>query len=1029
MNFRVLPPRRAVAPVLTLEQRAALGGDGVRVVLGGPGTGKSTVAAAAAAERVRGGAELERIIVVSHTRPAAQQLRRDITRRIDRAQTGAMVTTVHGLSLGLLRRFLPHEDEGWRLLRAPEQEQRIRELLDGQPVEAWPEAVRPALRTRAFARQLREVLARVRQLSLDPEALESMAREGGDELFAAVARFLESYLTVGDFSGTLDYAELVYRTRLLLTDSAVTDAVRASFDAVIVDDAHELDPAQVGLVTDLARAGLPLLALGDPRQRIGGYRGASATALTDLGGLPGARTLVLAAGHRARTEVAAALGALQPRIGGPVDLPPPLPAGPGGRVAARVFDDATAELAHVAAEIRSAVTVDGLDWGDLVVVTRSGRSQLSGIAAELIRQGVPVEVSGDEIAVAEQPAAATLLLALDVAARGGAPAADEARLLLSSPLAGLDGVAQRALGRSLVARHRALGTSAVLTARCLADADLLTGIDTPEASAARRLGRLLAEAASLLEGGGEVQEALWLLWDRSPWPARLRERALRGSRRADADLDAVVELFDLAARSGDMRGQAGAVTFIAEVAGQEIPADTGRESSVTGRGVRVVTAHRTRGLQWERVWILGVQEGAWPRLTRAGLLLDPDRIGPEALAPPGQASQLAAERRLFHVACSRAVSELRVSAVQGIEGEGGRPSRFLDELGVAVERVYGRPRDLLSTASLVGDLRRTLADETAGPGLRRAAALRLARLSQVEAPDGAPGFPGAAPDGWWGLHPPSPGVSPDDGPVRITGSSLEMLLECPRRWFLSRRAKADSGRQSRASVGDVVHLLARHAAVDGLDAAGMRAKLAEVWTRIPFEAEWLSTSERSEIEAAIDRFARYHEHSRDTLLAVEHPFRVSLTVAGQEVQLDGTVDRLERLPDGRLRIVDLKTGRRLLKEADVVDHAQLGVYQLAASLGAFEDVAPGARAVAPPALLFLRGGEALPLEVAQPSIDDSPRLPAEDPGDGPTWVHDRIRSAVEIVRGGRYDATECASCRYCPFAASCPALGRSGVAL
>ena len=48
---------------------------------------------------------------------------------------------------GLLRRFLPHEDEGWRVLRAPEQEQRIRELLDGQPVEAWPEAVRPALRT------------------------------------------------------------------------------------------------------------------------------------------------------------------------------------------------------------------------------------------------------------------------------------------------------------------------------------------------------------------------------------------------------------------------------------------------------------------------------------------------------------------------------------------------------------------------------------------------------------------------------------------------------------------------------------------------------------------------------------------------------------------------------------------------------------------------------------------------------------------------------------------------------------------
>ncbi|WP_331715386.1 UvrD-helicase domain-containing protein [Tessaracoccus coleopterorum] len=56
---------------------------------------------------------------------------------------------------------------------------------------------------------------------------------------------------------------------------------------MIVDDAHESDSAQVGLIGDLARAGLPVLAVGDPHQRIGGYRGASPSALADIAELPG----------------------------------------------------------------------------------------------------------------------------------------------------------------------------------------------------------------------------------------------------------------------------------------------------------------------------------------------------------------------------------------------------------------------------------------------------------------------------------------------------------------------------------------------------------------------------------------------------------------------------------------------------------------------------------------------------------------------------------------------------------------------
>lgn len=132
--------------------------------------------------------------------------------------------------------------------------------------------------------------------------------------------------------------------------------------------------------------------------------------------------------------------------------------------------------------------------------------------------------------------------------------------------------------------------------------------------------------AALGRGCG-VQDTLWCLWDGTAWPERLRGEALSGSRRAHRDLDAMVELFELAARRAAwLRGIAGARTFAAEISGEEIPADTGRELELGDAGVRLVTAHRAKSLEWERVWVVGVQEGGWPAQTRGGPLLDPDRL-------------------------------------------------------------------------------------------------------------------------------------------------------------------------------------------------------------------------------------------------------------------------------------------------------------------------------------------------------------------------------------------------------------------
>ena len=136
---------------------------------------------------------------------------------------------------------------------------------------------------------------------------------------------------------------------------------------------------------------------------------------------------------------------------------------------------------------------------------------------------MPVEVAGDEIPLAADPAVRPLLLGLQVAARGGAPTADEAQLLLTSPLGGLDSMAIRRLGRALREAERAelAGTalprpSAELISAALRHPDLLDDCPT-ECGCGRgpAAGQLLRRCERAIRTGSTAEEALWVLWSRT----------------------------------------------------------------------------------------------------------------------------------------------------------------------------------------------------------------------------------------------------------------------------------------------------------------------------------------------------------------------------------------------------------------------------------------------------------------------------------------------------------------------------------
>ncbi|MCX4586839.1 ATP-dependent DNA helicase [Streptomyces sp. NBC_01481] len=623
-------------------------------------------------------------------------------------------------------------------------------------------------------------------------------------------------------------------------------------------------------------------------------------------------------------------------------------------------------------------------------------------------------------------------------AQGTAPATSWLRTetaldLLASPLGGMDTADLRRLGRALRDEERAGGNkipppSDELLARALAEPERLVAHDPAYARGAQRLGALLRKARELLEGGGTAEEALWELWAGTPWPQRLERAALRGGavgRNADRDLDAVCALFDTAARAEERTGGRGALNFLEEIDAQDIAADTLSKREVRSDAVRLMTAHRSKGLEWSLVVVAGVQEGLWPDLRRRGSLLEADRIGRDGLAEPlTPGALLAEERRLFYVAATRARERLVVTAVKAPADDGDQPSRFLTELGVEPKDITGRPRRPLAVAALVAELRATTVDPQASPALRDAAARRLARLAALTDDEGQPLVPAAHPFRWWGLYEPTHSRLPlrdRNEPLTLSGSALDQLANtCALQWFLGREVKADTPATAAQGFGNVVHVLADEVASGQTpaDLAVLMERLDSVWNALVFDAPWKSQQEKEHARVALERFLRWHVMDRGgrTPAATEHGFDVTLEAGAYEVRIRGSMDRVEQDAEGRAYVVDFKTGKQTPTRDEVARHPQLAVYQLAVREGALDE-AFGGRRPEP------GGAELVQLRQAaakKEGGEDLPKIQAQEPLAG-EWVGELLATAAGRVLDERFTPTAGQHCTHCAFRASCSA--------
>ena len=1053
-EWRLVAPPDAgrAAPELDDSQRAVTAWEtGPAIVYAGPGTGKTTTLVEAALARVAAGAAPSSILILTFGRDAAAELRERLSLRIGTGEP-PRVSTFHAFALDLVLRS-SSPDHPIRVLTGAEQERAVRDILDGTLDDErlrsrWPKELLDAVRTRGFAQEVRVAFASARALGLSGDELSEYGRRAGDIAWASIGPVLEDYLEAQGQQGAIDYGELMFMAVQVLQHSP---ELVGSLQHIYVDEYQDTDHMQVALLKHLCVAAKSLVAVGDPDQSIYAFRGADVTNVRDFAtdfadfakrhGLSVPQTLVLQQTRR----YGPAIRDYARAIFGDTAVPgldaqrsaqhrAPRPARIESAVRVFCYDDETAEAAHIASQIRALVQHTGDGWDDIAVLVRAANA-IPTIERALQRANIPVVTDVRDARLVDQPAVRTLLRALDVVAGTEfelTPA--HAHELLLSPLCGLDPAAVRGIARAL-RTDRSVSSDDAIAAALMSSVPLFElHPELPGGAEFEALRRLLHAAHAKVRAGATPHEVLWSLWSGTEWPARLRRQALdHASQFAHRDLDAICELFDEADRAVQRRqGHAGVSAFLYELRAQQVPSETLARRGFRGSAVRLITAHRAKGLEWKHVFVANVTESVWPDLRRRSAILDADRLTSDGLILPRSRSALfEEERRLFFVACTRAKVSLTVSGVAGLDNDAPQPSRFLDNPVVRPVIIEGRPQRIDSAVDLIATLRRAATSADSTTALRAAAIERLRALASENDDAGHPLFPEAHWRTWWGAHDVTANPTPIDdaeSPLYVRGSSLDTLGKCSLRWALEQKVHADVAKNSALVFGSAIHAIADAVVKGGLpaDVDALGAALRAAWNDAGYESAWQSDRDFEDGLAAISRFLAFQrDHGTlPTLSEVDFDSVVEVqTPSGriERLRMRGSIDRIELTDDHGVVVFDYKTGRNAAKGDEVAANPQLRFYQYAvqrglldeqlAALGGDHEYAPAGGA-----LVQLRVGDGVKGRGPDyPKVQSQASLEAD-----PEWTTQVLGSALDVVRAEAFVAVAGAHCEYCPMKPVCP---------
>ena len=489
---RLLPPPEAPElPAADADGQRVLDrvADGSNVVvLGAPGTGKTSLALRLLAEAVAGGRDA---VLLAPTRTRADWLRGRAAHLLREGHGDGVVRvrTPAALALTILTTSLTRRPDPLPppvLLAGAEEDSVLASMVSAI---SWPGLPVEATGSRAFRSELRNLLARAGELGVTADELAELGRRLNVPIWGPAAQLLRTWDAQGRTSAErraqtrkMDTARLQDRAVEALGswDSDAVTVPRPVPDLIIVDDYQDCTAATARLLTALAAPDpdghrAQIAVLGDPDVAVETFRGGTPSLLVaaeDHTGL-GASRLRLTTRYRGEPAIAAVVADQSARV--PVtgtaahrqaSLVPRTSASRGSGapdadrvtaptgVEAILASSAWQERAHVARALRLEHVHHGTAWSQMAVIVRSA-ADAESLARDLRRRGVPLASRTPAVLLRAEPAAAALLDIVRAAirdqlgGRGEPPQREAAINLLTSPLVGLTTMDLRRLRRRL----------------------------------------------------------------------------------------------------------------------------------------------------------------------------------------------------------------------------------------------------------------------------------------------------------------------------------------------------------------------------------------------------------------------------------------------------------------------------------------------------------------------------------------------------------------------------------------------------
>ncbi len=1027
----------------TPEQRRAIEHrEGPLVVLAGPGSGKTRVISQRVASLIEEGATPESIVAVTFTTKAAGELRERVHALVGPSKADRVrACTFHALGLHLLMRFgdeiaIPASPN---IIDSAQARRLMRELVSSEPqpdaevAGGWGPLIDRCLQLFAQlrhhaiepARALEHVRSWRERIAKNPEKWDGVmlrAQRAECERFATVARLFDRFERECQRRGwiTLDHL-LTTPSRLLDQRPGVAAIVRSDWRHFVVDEFQDVNLAQIELLRRLAPPDNKpdLCVVGDDDQSIYAFRGADDRAFHRFSQIwRGHATVALSGNFRSVPEVVSASNSViaraRERYAPDKSSRATRPSIPGGGVECvelrHDMDDA-ATIARMILLDRAGRPESDRSWKRYAVIARS-HGDLDRVERALRLENVPV-VLARRASARENEGVLDLLAWAELLTEPDA--IQPAKRLLARP-------PYSASAADLIAWEQAYRA-----ARSRWELE----------NAAPGSGPIPAEATSSGTRRGRSDVPTFLAWlterhGAESIPGRLaRQVESIGrdvlTRSADAALLAIVHRADLAhadlvadvRRARRIAALVSVVRFsrdrldrldapgdlaawrryVNDLQGEEanfreIGIDPPEAEQASDEdGVRLLTAHGSKGLEFPVVFVPRVS----PRVgyPKGGESEEPlpeglvDRAGETRSVKERSGAE---ERRIFYVACTRAMDRLVLLAkknkspsqsvhffeefTRDSEGRkrveiasGEDVARQALDAGVVstladaddldgsegsaglLERAKRAARAAAAEALNAADRRghdeksmKQLEASTHGPMRRLAAIAHLESAGELPSWAGEDRALAALAERWRNRAAAEQARSllapPPKPPLRLSYTQVNDYLNCPGCYYMTHVLGLREPSSKDAAIGIAVHRALegfarewRQADADGVFKPSQE-RLVQLGRESLVRATPFNRAVEPEHVARVESLLRLaHGHFTDEsvgILEIERTVQFPYKVGEHEHTFEAKIDRIDQLADGRLRIVDYKTGQaRKGITAPAADDLQMGIYQMA----------------------------------------------------------------------------------------------------